>query len=93
MFKIVEGGVPAGENGRIDLFVKRDERSGEVVGQWDDVVNRAGSGPRRVRRVVSSDRPIDEAFAAAVALAKSEDVPLCVYDPDHIFPKGQRPQL
>lgn len=90
MFEIVEGAVPAGANGRIDLFVKRDEATGDVVATWDRV-GVSIRAPHRVRRVETLGRPVADAYRQAQAAAREADVPLCILDPEHLFPAEQRP--
>ena len=90
MFEIVEGAVPAGSHGRIDLFVKRDDATEEVVASWDRV-GVAIKAPHRVRRVETLGRPVADAYRQALAAARDANVPLCIIDAEHLFPAEHRP--
>lgn len=90
MFEIVEGAVPAGADGRIDLFVKRDEVTGDVVATWDRV-GVSIRAPHRVRRVETLGMPVADAYRQDQAAAREADVPLCIIDEEHLFPMERRP--
>lgn len=92
MFEIVEGAVPAGERGRIDLFVKRDESTGKVVATWDRSWVSA-KATHRVHRVETLGRDVNDVYLQALAAAQEADVPLCIMDGNHLFPKSSRPTL